>query len=83
MSKKTTKKVVAKVATKRVARFDDAKRIVILPAGKTNPRRKGTGPFNRYNVLLRSRTVGAFLKSQPKWHSTIVRAVKEKLIRVA
>jgi hypothetical protein len=96
MSKKVVKSVkkpvakVAKVAVKKSAKvaapkrthFDADKRIVVLPAGKANPRRKGSGAFNRYNVLLKSRTVGAFLKSQPKWHSTIVRAVSEKLIRV-
>jgi hypothetical protein len=81
MSKKSVKSV-KKVATKR-ARYEDNARITVLPGGKENPRKTGSAPFKRYAVLLKSRTVGAFLKAQPKWHSTIVRAVKEQRIRVA
>lgn len=81
MSKKIVKKVVKSVA--RRARYADSARITVLPAGKDNPRRKGTAPYNRYAVLLRSRTVGAFLKAQPKWYATIVRAVKEQRVKVA
>lgn len=79
-------KRVAKQATKntpKVAKLDPAQRIVVLPAGKANPRRAGSAPHKRYSVLLKSRTVGAFLKSQPKWRGTIVRAIKEQRIRVA
>jgi hypothetical protein len=83
-AKKTTTKKTAKVAsTQRRARYSDNARIVVLADGKDNPRREGTAPFKRYAVLLKSRTVGAFLKSQPKWYATITRAVKEKRIKVS
>ena len=48
-------KRVAKQATKntpKVAKLDPAQRIVVLPAGKANPRRAGSAPHKRYSVLL-------------------------------
>jgi hypothetical protein len=76
-TQKQVKRVVKSV------KLDVGQRIVVLPAGKANPRRAGSAPYKRYAVLLKSRTVGAFLKSQPKWRGTIVRALKEQRIRVA
>jgi hypothetical protein len=80
---KNTKKATKTVkSTARRVRFADNARITVLPGGKTNPRREGSAPYKRYAVLLKSRTVGAFLKSQPKWYATISRAVKENRIKV-
>jgi hypothetical protein len=79
MSKKTVKTTTAKLG---LPKFNETAKIVVLAKGKTNPRRKNTGPFRRYEVLLKSRTVAAFLKQMPKWRSTINRAEKEGFIRV-
>jgi len=77
-------KSLKKVAVRKVSRtqYENGAKITILTAGRENPRRKGTAPYKRYDVLLRSRTVGAFLKKLPKWRSTITRAVREKLVVV-
>ena len=66
-----------------VAALAATARIVVLPAGKENPRNKGTGPHARYASLLKAGTVGAFLKLQPGWTSTLRRAEKQGFIRIA
>jgi hypothetical protein len=58
-------------------------RIVVLPKGKENPRNKGTGPFERYAVILKSKTVGDFLAKLPDWYATLLRAQKEGYIKIA
>jgi len=63
-------------------RYSESAKITILPKGKDNPRREGLGPYKRYAVLLKSKTVGEFLKELPEWRSTINRAVKEERIEV-
>jgi hypothetical protein len=79
--KKVGKVVASAQGVPRVAFNADAK-IVVLPAGKENPRRKGTARYRRYEDLLRSKTVGDFLAKHPKWHATITRCVIAKLIEV-
>jgi hypothetical protein len=63
-------------------RYSESAKITVLPKGKDNPRREGLGPYKRYAVLLKSKTVGEFLKELPEWRSTINRAVKEERIEV-
>ena len=63
-------------------RYPDTAKIMVLPKGKENPRREGSGPFKRYAVLIKSKTVGEFLKELPEWRSTINRAVKEERIEI-
>jgi hypothetical protein len=63
-------------------RYPESAKIHVLPKGKENPRREGLGPYRRYAVLLKSKTVGDFLKELPDWRSTINRAVKEERIKV-
>jgi hypothetical protein len=79
--KKVGKVVQSDQRVQRVVLNADAK-IVVLPAGKTNPRREGTERWKRYEDLLHSKTVGAFLAKHPKWHATITRCVIDKLIEV-
>jgi hypothetical protein len=82
---KATRVAAGKKAAKtrsEIPQFSDDAAIQILPAGKENPRRKGSGPYQRYEVLLKSRKVSDFLKKQPKWRSTIYRAIRDDLIRV-
>jgi hypothetical protein len=62
--------------------FDPAARIVVLPAGKENPRREGTARWKRFHDLQNSKTVGEFLKKHPRWNSTITRCVIDKLIEL-
>ena len=83
-AKKTTerRKVKSTRARRTTPKFADTARIVVLPAGKENPRRKGSGPYQRYAVLLKSRTVGEFLKKLPQWRSTIYRAMREDPPRI-
>jgi hypothetical protein len=57
-------------------------KITVLPDGKENPRRQGSGPFARYEDILKSKTVGDFLKRQPQWRATLKRAVDEGLIAI-
>src|SRR5262245_59947373 len=76
-----TKTVARKVVARK--RFNALARITFTNKGKVNPRRKGTGPYKRYETLRKAGTVGMFLKKHPKWHSTIVRAVREGFVRVA
>lgn len=64
-------------------KYADDQRITVLAQGKENPRTPGKAPFKRYETLLKSPTVGAFLKVHPKWASTIARAVREGLVRVS
>jgi hypothetical protein len=74
-----------KFATKKIMKrvtYQDSQRIVVMPAGKTNPRRAGKGPFGRYAALVKSRTVGDFVKMHPKWPQTIARAVREQLVKI-
>jgi hypothetical protein len=81
--KSTDRKKLKSTRARRVPpRFADTARITVLPAGKENPRRKGGGPYQRYEVLLKSRTVGEFLKKHPKWRSTIYRALTEDPPRI-
>jgi len=78
-----SKKIKVAAASKLgVAKFDDNAKITLLAKGKENPRRPNTGPFKRYEVLRKSRTVAQFLKVLPKWRATINRAEKEGFIRV-
>jgi hypothetical protein len=74
-------KVQATDAGKR-AEFNADAKIVVLPAGKENPRREGTARWKRYEDLRKSGTVGEFLKKHPRWNSTITRCVIEKLIEL-
>jgi len=96
MAKKTARKKmpktarnVRKAAAKQAARtrvvtpkFDDNATIHILPAGKENPRRKGSPPYQRYEVLLKSRKVSDFLRKLPQWRSTIYRAIRENRVKI-
>jgi hypothetical protein len=69
---------------KPAAKAGDNAKIIILEKGKKNPRkrRRGGGPWQRYEDVLQSETVADFLKKQPKWRATLNRAVKEGLIRI-
>jgi hypothetical protein len=88
---RTKAKVQAKPAPKAkvtngkapARKYEDDQRITVLAQGKENPRSPGKPPFKRYETLLKSPTVGAFLKVHPKWASTIARAVREGLVRVS
>jgi hypothetical protein len=96
MAKKTSRKKLPRVskvtrqaAGKKAAQtrretpnFSDDAAIHILPKGRENPRRKDSGPYKRYEVLLKSRRVSDFLRKQPKWRSTIYRAIRDDLIKV-
>jgi hypothetical protein len=62
--------------------FDPQARIVVLPAGKENPRREGSARWVRYRDLMASKTVGEFLKKHPRWNSTVTRCVIAKLIEL-
>jgi hypothetical protein len=53
------------------AKLDPTDRIVVLLAGKSNLRRMGSGRWHRYQDILRSKTVGAFLAKHPRWESTL------------
>jgi hypothetical protein len=85
---RTKAKVQAKAKAKATngkapaPKYADDQRITVLAQGKENPRSPGKAPFKRYATLLKSPTVGAFLKVHPKWISTIARAVREGLVRV-
>jgi len=81
---KTSAKKPVSIKKPRVAapHYSNKAKISILPKGKENPRREGKGPFKRYAVLMRCKTVGEFLKELPEWRSTITRAVKEERIVV-
>ena len=48
---KCGRKFATKEIMKRVT-YQDSQRIVVVPAGKTNPRRAGKGPFGRYAALV-------------------------------
>ena len=78
---KATTKPVAKGATAAAGVNPDA-RIVVLPAGKENPRKPGSARRTRYEDLRKSATVGDFLKKHPRRNSTIARAVIAKLIEL-
>lgn len=82
--KAETKQEQAKPTIPRIGtpRYPDTAKIVVLPKGKENPRRQGSPPYQRYAVLLKSKTVGEFLKELPEWRATIARAVKEQRIEV-
>jgi hypothetical protein len=62
--------------------FNSDARIVVLPAGKENPRREGTARWQRYEDLLKSKTVGDFLAKHPRRNSTITRCVIARLIEL-
>jgi hypothetical protein len=64
----------------RRAKLDPTDRIVVLLAGRVNPRRTGSGRWQRYEDILRSKTVGTFLAKHPDWESTINRYVADGLI---
>src|SRR5262245_43017193 len=49
--------------------FNPDARIIVLPAGKENPRREGTARWVRYRDLVASNTVGEFLQKHPRWHA--------------
>jgi len=55
----------------RRANLDPAARIIVLHAGRMNPRYPGSGRWHRYQDILRSNTVGAFLVKHPRWESTL------------
>lgn len=74
-------------ATKPVARLAGAPfgadaKIVVLPAGKTNPRKPGSARYKRYEDVLKSKTVGDFLARHPRRNSTLTRLVIAKLIEI-
>lgn len=79
---------VAKPAAKKnhgrvgMPKFAATARIVVLAKGKKNPRRPGTGPFKRYEMLVKSKTVADFLKAMPEWRATINRNFNEGYIAV-
>jgi hypothetical protein len=62
--------------------FNADAKIVVLPAGKENPRREGTARWQRYRDLQNSKTVGEFLKKHPRWRATVTRCVIDKLIEL-
>lgn len=64
--------------------LDPSKRITVLPAGKENPRREGTGPHKRYALILAcaGKTVEHFVEKKGRI-ATLNRAIKEKRVRVA
>jgi hypothetical protein len=64
----------------RRVKLDPTDRIVVLPAGRMNPRHTGSGRWQRYEDILRSKTVGAFLAKHPDWESTINRYIADGLI---
>jgi hypothetical protein len=70
-----------KTQSKKPVAANNAK-IIVLPAGKENPRRKGTERWKRFNDLQKCKTVAAFLVKHPGWQSTIARCVEDKLIAV-
>src|SRR5262245_56515812 len=74
-------KTVKEVATSGTPINGNA-RIVVLPAGKENPRREGSARWRRYRDLINSKTVGDFLAKHPKWHATVTRCVAAKLIEL-
>jgi hypothetical protein len=79
---KTTAKKPERKPRVAAPHYSNRAKISILPKGKENPRREGKGPFKRYAVLMRCKTVGEFLEELPEWRSTITRAVKEERIVV-
>jgi hypothetical protein len=81
--RKAAPKVKATNGKAPALKYADDQRITVLAQGKENPRTPGKAPFKRYATLLKSPTVGAFLKVHPNWTSTIARAVREGLIRVS
>jgi hypothetical protein len=62
--------------------FNPEARIVVLAAGKENPRREGTARWVRYRDLVASKTVGEFLAKHPRWHATVTRCVIAGLIEL-
>lgn len=64
------------------ALYDTAAKISVLPDGKENPCRKGTGRWKRYEALLASKNVGDFLSQHPHRQSTIRHYVATGLIAV-
>jgi hypothetical protein len=62
--------------------FNPDSKIVVLAAGKENPRREGSARWKRYRDLVASKTVGEFLAKHPRWNSTVTRCVIDKLIEL-
>jgi hypothetical protein len=62
--------------------FNPDSKIVVLAAGKENPRREGTARWKRYRDLVASKTVGEFLGKHPRWNSTVTRCVIDGLIEL-
>lgn len=81
-TKTTAKKPANKATANRAARFEHEARITVLPAGRKNPRKVGTGAHKRYEALLKARTVGAFLEKQPGRTATVRNALKQQLIKL-
>jgi hypothetical protein len=79
---KTTAKKPAKASTARSPRFEHETKITVLPVGRKNPRKTGTGAFKRYEGLLKARTVGAFLEKFPGRTATVRNALNQKLIKL-
>jgi hypothetical protein len=80
---RAVKSVTPKEVTKTKAfapKYDVSQKIQVLV--DTNPRREGLPPYERFEALRKSKTVGDFLKKYPEWRATIARAVKENLIKV-
>ena len=85
VAKAVNMKKVGKVQTTDAgqrAEYNADAKIVVLPAGKENPRREGSARWKPYEDLRKSGTVGEFLKKHPRWNSTITRCVIEKLIEI-
>ena len=74
--------MLATTASGQRPEFNPPARIVVLPAGKENPRREGTARWKRYEDILKSKTVGDFLAKHPRWNSTLTRCVIAKLIEL-
>jgi hypothetical protein len=66
----------------RRVKLDPTDRIVVLPPGRLNPRHAGSGRWQRYDDILRSKTVGAFLAKHPNWEITIKRYIAAGLIEL-
>jgi hypothetical protein len=79
---KAAAKAKAKPAKAKATKFAPDAKIVVLPEGKENPRRKGTERWKRFDTLQKCKTVAAFLAKHPGWQSTIASCVEEKLIAV-
>jgi len=58
-------KARAKVNVKAKTKFENNQRIIVQPAGRENPRRKGSAPYKRYEALLKANTVVSSSRRSP------------------